>query len=363
MIQPAPLSIAIAGAGLLGRLLAWRLALAGHRVTLCEQGSLTHPIAAAHTAAAMISPLSEVAVSDRSIYEQGLKSLSLWQEWVTQLNGTATEAISFSATGSLAIAHPQDLPELYQFYNDISAQLGTDNTAQWLNRADIAALEPGLSAQFQQGLYLPQEGHIDNRVLLPQLLQAAQTLGVDCRSHTAITFHPEPQCALLPLQAFNWVIDCRGMGAQQSQPLLRGVRGEVLWVHTPEVHLTRPIRLMHPRYKLYIVPKPHNRFIIGATEIESEDRSPISVQSLMELTSALYTLNPAFAEARILELDANLRPAYLNNLPQITCRTSALGPAVLTLNGLYRHGYLIAPALVEQALQQLSAPTHPCASN
>lgn len=134
-------------------------------------------------------------------------------------------------------------------------------------------------------------------------------------------------------------------------------------MHTPEVHLTRPIRLMHPRYKLYIVPKPHNRFIIGATEIESEDRSPISVQSLMELTSALYTLNPAFAEARILELDANLRPAYLNNLPQITCRTSALGPAVLTLNGLYRHGYLIAPALVEQALQQLSAPTHPCASN
>ena len=64
---------------------------------------------------------------------------------------------------------------------------------------------------------------------------------------------------------------------------------------------------MHPRYKLYIVPKPHGRFIIGATELESEDRSPMSLQSLLELGSALYTLNPAFAEARILELDANLR--------------------------------------------------------
>jgi glycine oxidase len=129
------------------------------------------------------------------------------------------------------------------------------------------------------------------------------------------------------------------------------VRGEVLWVHTREVQLQRPVRFMHPRYKLYVVPKPGQHFIIGATEIESEDRSPISLRSNLELSSALYALNPAFAEARITTTDVNLRPALMDNLPRIERQ-----PGLVRANGLYRHGYLLAPAVVEaltaEVLQQ-----------
>ena len=46
------LSIAIAGAGLLGRLLAWRLLKLGHRVRLFDDGDFQHSRSAAHTAAA-----------------------------------------------------------------------------------------------------------------------------------------------------------------------------------------------------------------------------------------------------------------------------------------------------------------------
>ena len=139
----------------------------------------------------------------------------------------------------------------------------------------------------------------------------------------------------------------------------------MLWVQTDEVQLRHPVRLMHPRYKLYIVPKPGNRFIIGATEIESQDRSPVSVQSMLELCSALYTLNPAFAEARILELDANLRPSYLHNLPIIEYERvhphipGANTQNVVRVNGLYRHGYLLAPTLVDDVLAHLTEFTHP----
>src|SRR5690606_15188424 len=117
------------------------------------------------------------------------------------------------------------------------------------------------------------------------------------------------------LKEVDLILDCRGMGVHGEQPQLRGVRGEVIHVQSSEITLNRPLRLMHPRYKLYVVPKPEQRFIIGATELESTDSSPISVQSALELCSALYTINPAFAEARILELDSNLRPAYRDNLP------------------------------------------------
>lgn len=347
------LSIAIAGAGLMGRLLAWRLSLAGHRITLCESGSFYQPVSAAHTAAAMISPLSEVVVSERAIYDMGMASLKLWPSWLEALNTQIQPAVNYGAKGSLVVAHPQDEAELAQFYQDLSAQLGSDNTARWLNRRELTQLEPDLAPAFTRGLFLPDEGHLDNRQLLTNLLVSLQRSGVYCLEHTPVEFYPEPFCASLNMQGYDWVIDCRGMGGKASNQNLRGVRGEVLWVETPEVHFSRPIRLMHPRYKLYIVPKPGQRFIIGATEIESEDRSPMSLQSLLELGSALYTLNPAFAEARILELDANLRPSFWDNLPQIHQYRPDQGPAVLTINGLYRHGFLLAPYLVEEAIKQL----------
>ncbi|MDO6805564.1 FAD-dependent oxidoreductase, partial [Wenyingzhuangia sp. 1_MG-2023] len=100
-------------------------------------------------------------------------------------------------------------------------------------------------------------------------------------------------------------IDCCGVGAQRWRSQVRGVRGEVIWIEAPDVEIQRPVRLLHPKYHLYLVPKEQGRYILGATEIESSDRSPVSVRSALEMLSALYALSPALAEARILELASN----------------------------------------------------------
>jgi glycine oxidase len=91
-----------------------------------------------------------------------------------------------------------------------------------------------------------------------------------------------------------------------------------------------------------VVPRPQQRFVVGATELESEDRGPVTVRSLLELGSALYSLHPAFGEARVLHHAAALRPAFDDHRP--LCRQQH---GVWQLNGLYRHGYLCGPALVE----------------
>ncbi|HEX7636892.1 MAG TPA: FAD-dependent oxidoreductase, partial [Burkholderiaceae bacterium] len=136
----------------------------------------------------------------------------------------------------------------------------------------------------------------------------------------------------------------RGLGARPTLPL-RGVRGELLWLHAPGVELRRPVRCIHPRHRVYLVPRHGDMVIVGATEIDSEDRSPVSVRSALELLSTAHSIVPQLAEARIVRLDSHLRPATADQRPHLHCE-----PGLVRLNGLFRHGFLLAPALVEEAL-------------
>jgi glycine oxidase len=215
---------------------------------------------------------------------------------------------------------------------------------QRIDAAGIAALEPALGTRFAQGLFLPGEGQLDNRALLSALRTALEAMpNVRLHWHSARTLDD-----FVPTSDER-VVDCRGLGARPNWPALRGVRGEVIRVHAPEVAMTRPVRLVHPRYPLYIAPKPEGVFVIGATEIESADLSPASVRSTLELLSAAYAVHSGFAEARILEIATQCRPTLPDNLPAIR----EPRPRVLQINGLYRHGFMIAPAMLDMAMEVL----------
>jgi glycine oxidase len=346
-----PQTIAIAGAGLLGRLLAWQLQRAGITITLFEAGSFTPDTpqtirAAAFTAAGMVAPLSEAVVSDEGVYRMGIFALQQWPAWFAQL--PATEAPVFFNNGSLVVAHQQDTSELEQFERELGFILPGCNGYQRVNQQDIHQLEPDLHSHFHSGLFLREEGHVNNREFLRLIGDELLKLGTRIREFTPVEVFVGKIVTDSSEEHFDLVIDCRGLGAKQQLPNLRGVRGETLHVETKEIHLQRPVRLMHPRYQLYVVPKPNHRFIIGATQIESEDRSPVTIQSNLELSSALYTLSPAFAEARIIEMDTNLRPAFMNNLPKVDVQDG-----LISANGLFRHGYLLAPAVVENVLAHI----------
>jgi len=124
-------------------------------------------------------------------------------------------------------------------------------------------------------------------------------------------------------------------------------------VRCRDVALARPVRMLHPRIPLYIVPRGDGLFMIGATMIESEQRGPVSVRSAVELLNAAYALHPAFGEAEIIELGADLRPAFPDNLPQVRREGR-----VLHANGLFRHGFLLAPDLARQVADTIQMETN-----
>lgn len=338
--------VAIVGGGLLGRLIAWRLARQGYSITLNSAGNRAGEGAAAYIAAAMLAPAAEAIDGTMLAVQLGYDSLSLWQQWLPQLS----TSVFMQQNGTLVIWHAQDEALAQQFRQHLRrAHNGEQIGLEW-SRQQIDVAEPQLADRFSRGLFLANEGQLDNRQTLLALADELDRLDVHCHWQSPCT--PED----INDQA-HWVLDCRGVGAknswnQQGESQLRGVRGEVLRVWAPEIKLNRPVRLLHPRYPLYIAPKQQNLFVIGATQLESEDNSPISVRGSLELMSALYAVHPAFGEARVLESATALRPTLNHENPEIRYDATQ---RIMAINGLFRHGFMIAPAVCEASIAVLTA--------
>ena len=350
--HPSPLSpepnqsYTILGAGLMGRLLAVTLARQGHQVTTYDSGGPLAEHSAARAAASMLAPLAESAITEPGVVRMGQHALTRWPEMLA----TLSTPVFFQQNGTLIVWHRQDATDASRLRQQLEKTRTTipDLPAmQMLDSASMAEVEPALAQRFAQGMYLPGEGQLDNRQLLAALAHEMELLGVTV--HWNCTKTPA-EVAPDANDPNSWLLDCRGLGARPQWPAMRGVRGEVIRIHAPDVTLQRPTRLVHPRYPIYIAPKPDHVFVIGATEIESEDLSPPSVRSSLELLSAAYAVHPGFAEARIIEITAQCRPTLPDNLPAI--RQTA--PRTLEINGLYRHGYMISPAMLDVTLEVLA---------
>lgn len=351
------MNIGIAGAGLMGRLLAWQLLRRGHRVTLFDRDSVDARASAARVAAAMIAPYSEVAGGERQVFDWGLSALTRWPELLAELNNDAGIEVYFQKRGSVVVAHARDRANLEHFQQMLRHAVPEyQGQIHALSRAQLNELEPELGVQFDGGLWLEDEGTLDNRELLNALACAIRKFGAQWHEGVAVddVSAGRIECGGEIFEC-DLAVDARGFGAKSQLHDLRGVRGEVLWVHAPEVNLTRPVRLMHPRYQLYIAPKRDSVYVIGATQIESESLAPITVRSSLELQSALYSVHTGFAEANVLDTFANCRPGFMNNLPRVD-----KAPGLLRVNGLFRNGYLLSPFMLDISLQCIAGDVrHP----
>ena len=338
------MNIAIAGVGLVGRLIALDLLREGHSVTLFDEDEAFGDKPAGVTAAGMLAVFAELESAESIIFDYGNRSIELWLGILEGLDiGDA-----YQQKGSIITAHPQDYTELEHFIGALKSKVKEADEIELLDREGIGALEPDL-AHHSKAFFIPHEGQVDAQ----RFMKTSAEFLLD---NDNVVWHQNTKvdtlsCGVVKIGedeiAFDWVFDSRGMGANESILDLRGIRGEVLWLESEDVNITRPTRMLHPRYKIYIVPRPNNRYIIGATEIESEDRSDISVRSSLELLSAIYSVHSGFGEARVIKSVTNLRPTLKDNLPRIEQKDR-----YTRVNGLYRHGYLLAPAIVEEALNK-----------
>lgn len=319
LADPAPATtVIVRGAGVAGLTLAYELVQRGCRVRIKEKRA---QIAgnASWQAGGMLAPWCECESADPSILALGCQSIAWWQ---------AALPDQVVGNGTVVLALNRDRQELDRFVRRTTGHVS-------LGRDDLARLEPDLADRFGQGLFFAGEAHLDPRRALLALAARLQALGVE------ITFTTDWQSAI---DGADIIADCTGMDA--ASPGLRGVRGEMLILRAPDVALSRPVRLLHPRFPVYVIPREDHHFMIGATMVESDSAAPVTARSAMELINAAYALHPAFAEAEIIEAGVGIRPAFADNLPRVDH-----SGRILSINGLYRHGFLLAPAMARKAAE------------
>lgn len=309
--------ILVKGAGVGGLTVAFMLQQKGIPVTV---SSPPHsPIGTASWyAGGMLAPYCERENAEQIIEDLGIKAMQWWRKTLPNL---------VIQKGTLVVAPMRDRVELERF------AMRTHNH-KTVNGADITLLEPDLADRFNCALFYENEMHIDPRKALITLKEILIKNGA-CFIDVGISE-----------TNFDIIIDATGIARLGKDKNIRGVRGEMLLVRSTDIKISRPVRLLHPRFPLYIVPRQDNIFMIGATMIESDFDGPISVRSMMELLNAAYTLHPAFSEAEIIESGVGIRPCYPDNFPSVYKHDNHI-----FVNGFYRHGFLLSPEMAKQAIE------------
>jgi glycine oxidase len=288
----------------------------------------------------MIAPTSETIEADAQIESMGRRSLALWPEWLAEL----PLPVFYRDHGTLLLCHREDAGEVLRVER-VLASRQAQGYVERIEGSRVGEMEPALKTRFCQALYVAGEAQVDNRLLLEAVALALEEERVECHWNMFVADGARPDSEI--------VVDCRGMGATGAWPNLRGVRGEIVRLHAPDIELQHMLRLLHPRYPVYIVPRAEGRLVVGATSIESDDDSPVSVRGALELLTSAYSVLPALAEARILEFNTQVRPALPDNLPGLHFDSNQ---KTLRINGLHRHGFLLTPTVVEEVLTLLSRP-------
>ena len=307
------MSMTVIGGGVMGLCVATELQARGIHTAIRDDAP--GPQACSWWAGGMLAPWCEGENAEEAVTCHGIGAADWWQ----------AQGVPVTRNGTLVVSLSRDAGALVRFARRSQGH-------RTLDAEGIAALEPDLGSRFTRALFFADEAHLDPRqalsILSKRLARAETPAGT--------------------------VIDCRGLSARDALRDLRGVRGEMVVIRCPEIALSRPVRLLHPRMPLYVVPRGDGVFMLGATMLESDRRGPPTARAVLELLSAAFALHPAFAEAEVLEVGADARPAFPDNLPHIR----RVG-GVIHANGLFRHGFLLAPAVARMVADHLQHQTRP----
>lgn len=348
----------IVGGGVIGLSCAWRAARRGGRVAVVERSQ--PPAGATRVAAGMLAPVGELAFGEPELLKLNLEAAQLYPGFVAELEEASGMATGYRREGALHVALDRDeaagLRRIHELQR--SLELG----AEWLPPRRCRELEPGLTPSLNGGVHAPQEGSVDPRALSAALLAALAAEGAEVRTGTEVAaalfdgeriagVHTESgeelRAGTVVLAAGAWSARAEWL-PEAGRPPVRPVKGQVLELRPREDGA--PCKRIVASERVYLVPRPDGRLIVGATVEEQGYDTTVTAGGVHELLREAYRLLPEVAELELVDAAAGLRPGTPDNLP-------LAGPSpldgLLWATGHFRNGILLAPLAANVISEQL----------
>ena len=338
----------VVGGGVIGLACAWRAAQRGARVAVVERSQ--PPAGATRVAAGMLAPVGELAFGEPELLKMTLAAAELYPDFVAELEAASGVGTRYRRDGALHVALDRDEAAELRRIHELQRSLGLD--AEWLPPQRCRELEPGLTPSFAGGVQAPGEGSIDPRALAAALLGALEAEGVELLTGSGVeaalwegerlagvrTINGEELCAATTvLSAGAWSGRAEWL-PEAARPPVRPVKGQILELRSRDG--SPPCERIVASERVYLVPRPDGRLIVGATVEEQGFDAAVTAGGVHELLREAYRLLPDVAEMELVEVAAGLRPGTPDNLPRVG-ESGVEG--LLWATGHYRNGILLAP--------------------
>ena len=345
--------VIVVGAGLMGLGVAWRLAQAGHAVTVFERGEAGR--GASWAAAGMLAPAAEIGFEEPDLYRLMEESRRRWPAFAAEVERASGCHVGYDDAGTLVVATDRDeveaLRRLFQFQRQEGAPVW------WLAGFEAVEKEPLLSPRLPAAVFAPQDHQVDNRAVVEALAAVVRGAAL-FREHTpvaAVVPDAESPAVVLEggerieaqavvLAAGAWTRDVDGLALRLP---VRPVKGQML-----ALRMEPPFALRHvvrgPR--AYLVPKSDGRLVIGATSEEMGFDARVTAGGVYRLLEGAVELVPGVEELPLEATWAGLRPAARDGRPLLG-RTA---PGVFLATGHYRHGVLLAPVTADEVAREVA---------
>jgi glycine oxidase len=340
--------VIIIGGGITGLGSARELAGRGLSVTVLERHQPGRE--ASWASAGMLAPQGEL--SEGAFLRLCLESNRLYPEFRASVEAETGICCYHREAGTLALAFTDD--DEAEFRHTYERQRADNLHVEWVSGAEARKFEPALSDKVRGGMYLPDDRHVENRLLVPALEQACRLRGVEIVSGALATRIISENGRAVGVDtilgswygstiinaAGSWAASIEVPDASQRPPVFP-VRGQMLALTPPRPDfLSRAVRT--PRS--YLVPRHDNRLFLGATMEHVGFDKRNTVWGFTKLLNGALELFPELEGCAVQEMWSGLRPGSKDNYP-VLGKTSL--PGYILATGLFRNGLLLGAVMAQ----------------
>jgi len=346
--------VAVAGGGIIGLSIAWRLAQAEHLISVFDQGSAGGE--ASWAGAGMLAPGGEVD-EPTPIANLAVESRTMYSRFVRELEDASELAIDYQECGALDVAYSED--ELRALECRAARQRDIGLHSKRIPRTQVLTFWPRIRREgLLGGWFYPNDAIVNPRELTHALTYVCRKSGVTISEHAEIktievssagvSLHSDNgmehfDIAIVAAGAWSSMIATSGVPAL---PRAEPVKGHLIGYQQPEQTCNTIIRHGHT----YLLQRANGLLLAGSSMERVGFEREVDPYIEADLVRRAGFVLPHLSETSPSEVWTGFRPAS-DDLHVGMWHSPRLHLAY----GHFRNGILLAPVTAARVAAQVNA--------